>query len=164
MFRQKAESHLFVDHGVIAREHLGVPASNEVTTRVTDMADHRAIRAHCTRNYRGCHFRTILAACRSRIKQGGIGVLQQLRQQRTVQFVFACGAETITNALDGESRCNFAISVAANTIGEHKEPSVRFGLRARFRSYSVGKVLVVVADASGIGKLREFKLQHGCQE
>ena len=65
-----------------------------------------------------------------------------------------------TKSLDGETRCNFAASLTADSVGDGEAPAARL---CRFRSRGdegSAAVFIVLASWAGVGKLGEFEVQH----
>jgi hypothetical protein len=89
--------------------------------------------------------------------------LNQARQQVQWRLTRWGFAEACEDTLYGCVRSNFTLLLSADSVRQREQPAILAGLLRRLRDYVSEVVLIVLADSSAIGKLREFYFQHRIQ-
>jgi hypothetical protein len=89
-----------------------------------------------------------------------VGLLHQAGQKRDVHDALGNLAEAGLDGLDGEAGGDFSALLAADSVGQGEEPTLRLDLRGRGGKDVAEEVLVVVAREAGIGEFSEFEIEH----
>ncbi len=152
---------LLVHPGVVLGNLLGLAVADQVAARVAHMRDDGLVVAQRAGHQRGGHLLAAVFRGQGAIVHGGIGMLNQPRQQADQHRSRLRLRKLLGEHGDGCGRGHFAQIHAAHAVGNGKQIAVRSGLLARGGNERSHRVFIVGSNFAGIACLAELYIQHG---
>jgi hypothetical protein len=149
---------------VVFSKNVSPMIPDQVAARIARMSDSHSVMTQCARDKRCRHAAASWSGAFRGLVDFDIGLASQAAEEGTKGFARWGLLEVFLNLRHGRPGGDFAVIVAADSIGKGEEPTVRAGLFFGFRRDMTQVVFIVVADFAVVGEEDELEIEHGGQE